>query len=106
MQIGATAGIYVTFSGERYVKEDIEFLVVPAGCSCTWVPWATGKTDPGLVRIADETFHYAIGRKTLTEGGYAIAKVVPEQNRWWWSRETGVETSNLLIEEVLVCTRG
>lgn len=103
VQITGTKGVYVSFAGDRFL-EDAEFLVVPNGCECKWIPAnADARSRDGLVFVNDPSdFNFIVGRKNLTNNFQAISKVQYSTMWQWYTHQWGFE-ANDAASEVLVC---
>jgi hypothetical protein len=104
VQINATSGVYVSYVVEQRI-DDADYLVVQAGCSCSWLPPAVAATRDGLVYANDPSgYNFGVGRKNLTNGFNAITKVIMSSNLQFYVAANGVETSDQ-ADQILVCER-
>ncbi|KAG5667639.1 hypothetical protein PVAND_015613 [Polypedilum vanderplanki] len=101
--ISGTPTIYNTYSTEPQGTQ-IEYLVVPNSCNCTWTPYSAVlfTTAPGLVRTYDFNFQFAIGRVNLGGGKYAISSVKTNGEQWY-NDLSGTFIINYTPTELLVC---
>jgi hypothetical protein len=73
------------------------------GCNCFWVAPYVGITNrPGLVRSADENYHWIVGRVSIPNSQVAISKVRSTDFFQWWSANAG-ENYGFTTTEVLIC---
>jgi hypothetical protein len=83
--------------------DDAEYLVVPNGCSCSWVAPANATSRDGLVYANDVSgYNFAVGRKNLTNGRVAISKVQVPGFTQWYQHQGGYEVADA-ASEMLVC---
>jgi hypothetical protein len=94
-------GVYVADFQENRLSEDTEYLVVPSGCSCSWMAPEVAITQVGVVQMPDENNQFYIGRVDIGEGQIAISKVSPSEYSQIWAT-SGEELSNIATE-ILVC---
>jgi hypothetical protein len=103
VEIGPPHKAYVTYFGEKEVTTDVEYLVVPVGCVCSWTDPAVAITKEGLIRTTDVNYHYAVGMKTLSNNLTAIAKVLMPSMSEYWPNEANNEQNDNTPEKLLVC---
>jgi hypothetical protein len=101
-QFTSNPGVYVTWVGEQRVQDDGEYLVVPDGCSCSWLSPSAAANHQGIVRTNDPTYNYVVGRKTFSDGRVAITKVATPAYTQRYVNQAGGEISDQATE-ILVC---
>jgi hypothetical protein len=101
VQVKNNTGVYVSYVTETYLTQDTEYLVVPDGCSCYFLPPAAAVTHEGVVQNPDPNFKWYIGRVTFPSGYIAISKVRYSDYLQWYSTSVA-ETANTATE-ILVC---
>ena len=72
LQVETVAGVYLGPNGDD-VGIDPEYLVVPEGCSCRFMPVARALRREGLVSCMQRMF--LVGRKDLGDGYVAVTEV-------------------------------
>jgi hypothetical protein len=101
IQLESTIGVYIPYGSEVEKIEEIEYMVVPKGCVCTWEDPAMALTRVGIVRLPNND--YVIGIKTIGTNMSSIARVSSSTKQQWWMNSGGSQSTDSAPEKLLVC---
>ncbi|KAG5668802.1 hypothetical protein PVAND_016727 [Polypedilum vanderplanki] len=106
-RVSIGVGVIVPLSGTEKLVVDPEYLVVPDGCSCSWIPISKASNRPGIVQTPDQIYLHIHGIVRLQNGSIALSRVVgsPYSVLYieWYVGLNGGEYKNQQATDVLVC---
>jgi hypothetical protein len=102
---GTNVGIFVDNGGEKRQTDDLEYLTLPQGCQCQFMPPAAADTYDELVHTSDPTRNYVVGRVNITATTMTVAKVAYPNFNQYWADASNTDRFAAMAAEVLVCTR-
>ncbi|KAG5666978.1 hypothetical protein PVAND_014981 [Polypedilum vanderplanki] len=99
----ANVGVWGSYLGEVHATANMDYLVLPVGCSCKWVsPSIAVLNNPGVVRSADSTYHWVVGLVNISSTQIAISKVRSSDFFQWYTSVSNTELTGTATK-ILVC---
>jgi hypothetical protein len=103
IQLESPTGLYIEHGmQENYLSTNIEFLFVPKGCICAFLPMYEALNRFGLITIPCEQFNYFVGRAEFSSGQAAVVKIQSHTNAGFYLNEEG-KFAEKTGDEALVC---
>jgi hypothetical protein len=103
LQIVGESGVYTSGTNNETIGILPEYLVVPNGCTCEFLPFDTAVTKIGLIRILDNTGLFrGVGLKSLNNGRIAITTVYIDYKMQYYVGDDGTAVFDR-AETMLVC---